>query len=218
METASVPEPRQAQAGGWIVEHDDRRSFVLPYLALSVGCSLFVSLFWLLVLVGIHLTIELARARRFHLEPRLGRALWEIKLDLALLLLALSMAVYMDVAFGVLGLGASARAGGAAARAGARSSALRRALRAAFLVLDDIVRVLGIAVAAKGIGKGAQSHADVPPTTPPWRSRWSWGDRIAIALGAGVALLLILSPWLSGHDLEGILGILLAELHPFPRE
>src|SRR5690606_1237101 len=69
METVSVQEGLEPESGGWIVEHDERRSFVLPYLLLSVAFSLFVSLFWLLVLVGIHLGLELARARRLGLGP-----------------------------------------------------------------------------------------------------------------------------------------------------
>src|SRR5690606_29910624 len=136
-----------------------------------------------------HLNIELERARRLGAEPPLGRALWEIKLDLGLLLLALTMAVYMEVAFGILGLGASARAGAAAARVGARANLLRRVFRGLLLVLDDLVRVLGVIVAARGIRR----EESVPATTPPWRGRWSWGDRIALSLVAASLLLLLLS-------------------------
>lgn len=214
MGTLPVPQRLAPESGGWIVEHDERRSFVLPYLLLSVAFSLFVSLFWLVVLVGIHLGLELARARRLQLEPALPRALWEIKLDLGLLLLALSMAIYMDVAFGILGLGASARAGAAVARVGGRANLIRRAVRALFLVLDDIVRVLGVVVAARGVRESGRPAT--PDTSPPWLGEWGWGDRIALGLLAAVLLLLGLSPWLSGHALPEILGIVAAELHPFP--
>lgn len=214
MGTVPLPQELPTEGGGWVVEHDERRSFLLPYLLLSVGFSLFVSLFWLVVLVGIHLGLELARARRLGLEPPLPRALWEVKLDIGLLLLALSMAIYMDLAFGILGLGASSRAGGAALRLGARSHLLRRVVRAFFLVLDDIVRVLGVVVAARGI---RDTQAPVAPEAlPPWRGRWSWGDRIALSLLATVSLLLALSPWFSGHGLGEILAIIWAEFHPWP--
>lgn len=215
MGTTPLSHDAPAAGRGWVVEHDERRSFVLPYLALSVVCSVFVSLFWLLVLVGIHLAIELERAKRLQVRPALGWALWEIKLDLGLLLLALSMAVYMDVAFGVLGLGASARAGSAVARVGARANLLRRAVRGVLLVLDDLVRVVGAVVAARGIQQGPAPGAG---ERPPWRGSWSWGDRIAVTLLGAVCLLLASSPWLSGHDLGTILQLGLAELHPWPME
>lgn len=214
METVSVQEGLEPESGGWIVEHDERRSFVLPYLLLSVAFSLFVSLFWLLVLVGIHLGLELARARRLGLGPVLPRALWEIKLDLGLLLLAITMAIYMDVAFGILGLGASARAGAAAATVGGRANLIRRAVRAFFLVLDDLVRILGVVVAARGVRESQRPAT--PDTTPPWRGGWGWGDRIALALLTAVGLLLAFSPWLSGHAAGEILGIVASELRPFP--
>lgn len=212
MGTTPLSHDLSAAERGWVVEHDERRSFVWPYLAISVFCSVFVSLFWLLVLVAVHLGIEVERAKRLRLRPTLGWALWEIKLDLGLLLLALSMAVYMDVAFGILGLGASARAGAAVARAGARANVLRRVVRGVLLVLDDIVRVVGAIVAARGI-----QEAPAPSLSgPPWRETWTWGDRIAIALLVAVGLLLAASPWLSGHDLPAILRLVLSELHPWP--
>lgn len=214
MGTAPTLRAEAETTGGWIVEHDDRRSFILPYLFLSVTFSLFVSLFWLFVLVAIHLSFEVARARRLRLEPTLPRALWEIKLDLGLLGLALSMAVYMDVAFGILGLGAGARAGAAAARVGARADLLRRAIRAVLLVLDDIVRVVGVVVATKGIRDADVTTPD--PSLPPWKAKWGLGDWLSLGLLGAVTLLLALSPWLSGHAPGEILGIVFAELHPFP--
>ena len=52
----------------WFLEHDDRYTFIAPYVALSVFASVFVSLFWLAALIGVHFGIELYRQR--HLAGR----------------------------------------------------------------------------------------------------------------------------------------------------
>ncbi|TVQ95867.1 MAG: hypothetical protein EA398_16900 [Deltaproteobacteria bacterium] len=119
-------------------EHDHRWSFLGPYLVLSVVLSVFVSLFWLLALIGMHAALEWTRQRRLHPNPRwvAGRILWELKLDLALLLFALVIVVYTDVVLGLLGLGAAARAGTAGA---ARIVAWQRGIRGFLMTVDEMM-------------------------------------------------------------------------------
>lgn len=153
----------------WIVHHDESWLFVAIYLGLAVGLSVFVSLFWLLVGGAFHLLLEFVRQAHYHRGA--GRVLlhsfWEIKMDLGLILLALSVVLYLEVVMGVLGLQSAARAaavgrmtntgvragtraaqaGTRAAQAGARaaggtSSAMEQWVRGFVLTVDDIARVL----------------------------------------------------------------------------
>ncbi|WP_157370623.1 hypothetical protein [Vulgatibacter incomptus] len=178
-----------------------------------------MSLFWLLVLVGVHFALELLRQRRLQARNPIRTALWEIKLDGALLLLSLTLAIYMDVVVGILGLRVAARAGSTVARASARFEFLRRSIRTVLLMLDDLVRIAGFIVAAAGIRRGER---DVPDETSPHfddprpSGGWTWGDRFAVGLAMVSGALLISSPWLAGHGMEGIWAIALRELHPFP--
>lgn len=204
--TISLGEPAE---GDWFVEHDDRRSFVWPYIGLSIALSIFVGLFWLGVLAGVHFAVEFIRHRRLGARhPFLG-SLWETKLDLGLLLLSVAMAIYMDLAFGVLGL-----------RAVARGGLLQRGARAFFLLLDDIVRVVGTYFVTRGIGK-SRERAAKEATEPqvdihaPWASPWGIEGWISVLLIFASLLLLGIAPWLSGHTFTEALDIVLEEFHPF---
>lgn len=129
----------------FIAHHDERWLFVIIYVGLAVVLSVMLSLFWLVAVAGLHLGLEyLRQSERFRTSGDiLAHAVWEIRLDLALVLLALAMALYMDVVLGVLGLQSAARAT-AAARAGARVTriaAWQRNIRAFVLMADDVFRV-----------------------------------------------------------------------------
>jgi len=129
----------------WIVQHDDSWLFIVPYIGLAVVLSIAISLFWLVALVVAHFALEWVRqiyeAQNAGDQPGFGglllRVLWELKLDLALIVFALVLAVYMEMALGVVGLGAAGRSGAmATARAVGRSgghdhSARRKSLRRA---------------------------------------------------------------------------------------
>jgi hypothetical protein len=130
----------------WILQHDDRWSFIALYVSLAVVLSLWISLFWLVALVAVHLAFELVRqgAAGATGTERLGLALWEVKLDIALVLFALALSLYMEVVLGVLGLQAAARAGSAAnasIRTGSRALAWERGLRGILLSADDAAQV-----------------------------------------------------------------------------
>jgi hypothetical protein len=134
----------------FIANHDDRWLFVILYIGLAVVLSIALSLFWLVAVAGLHFALEYLRQGEYRTRTLdiATHALWEIKLDIALVLLALAMALYMDVVMGLLGLQSAARAT-AASRIGmraARFAAWQRNLRAVVLLADDIARVIQIGI------------------------------------------------------------------------
>jgi hypothetical protein len=134
----------------FIANHDDRWLFVILYIGLAVVLSIALSLFWLVAVAGLHFALEYLRQGEYRTRTLdiATHALWEIKLDIALVLLALAMALYMDVVMGLLGLQSAARAT-AASRVGmraARFAAWQRNLRAVVLLADDIARVIQIGI------------------------------------------------------------------------
>jgi hypothetical protein len=135
----------------WVRDHDERWSFVVLYLGLAVGLSVFVSLFWLLVVGALHFALECGRQAHFR-EGRLevlGHALWEVKLDIGLVLLALTLVLYIDVVLGLLGLQSIARAAAvtrAGARIGTRAAAWERTIRTLLITVDEMARIAYAAV------------------------------------------------------------------------
>jgi nucleoid-associated protein YgaU len=119
---------------------------VAVYIGLAVVLSIVLSLFWLVAVAGLHFVLEYMRQARLRTTAAdvVTHALWEIKLDIALVLLALAMALYMNVVLGVLGLQSAARA--AAATRITRFAAWERNLRAIVLLGDDVARVIHIGI------------------------------------------------------------------------
>jgi|GEM_PF-1660443 len=131
----------------WVRDHDESWIFVVLYLGLAVGLSVFVSLFWLVVVAGLHFLLELIRQRHYREGPRsvVLHALWEVKLDVGLVLLALTLVLYIEVVLGILGIQSAARAAAvtrAGARVGTRAAAWERNLRTFLLTVDEMARVV----------------------------------------------------------------------------
>jgi len=204
----------------WVLQHDDSWWFVACYLVLAVVLSLAISLFWLVAVVAGHGVLEWLRQRWLNPRPAeqvWGRVVWELKLDLALVLFALTLAAYMDMVWGVAGLGSAARLGvHAGARIGARTTAWSRALRGVLLSLDDAAQ-LGRVVAGQRVSAPSQDSG-VVLTVPhrPWRPPWRWSDHLSVWGGLGLLVLLLAAPWLTHHDPAALLALLGEELHPFP--
>src|SRR5690606_8184652 len=121
----------------WCIEHDERVSFFVPYIILSVVLSLAAGLFWLFVLVGLHLALEIYRHRGHGPSLVVANAFWNIRLDVVLLLVALTVTLYLDTVVGVLGLRAVPQAGAAASRL----PSLQRVIRSGVLLADEVARV-----------------------------------------------------------------------------
>lgn len=173
----------------WVIEHDDSWVFTLCYVGLAVVLSLLISLFWLIVVVALHAALEwYALQHRGYPTHRLGRTLWHLKLDLSLILFALALGLYLELLFGLAGLGAVARTG---AQAGSRFLAWKQALRGVLLTLDDAAQVAR-ALAKQGSGK--EDEVPACPVVPPWRQTWRRADMASLGFGAGCLVLILLSP------------------------
>jgi hypothetical protein len=219
----AAPAPWKVAAREWIHDHDHRWLFVILYLGLAVVLSVFVSLFWLVFMAGVHLLLECIR----HLRPGwttgrvLAHSVWEVKLDFALVLLALGAVLYIDVVLGVLGIQSAARAA-AVTRAGARMAgrvaAWERNIRAFLLTIDEMVRI-GRAVTLLWRRRGREAAAAAAAQNSdavPWRERWTTGDRIAVGLIVGCVLLILTAPLLTHHGWQDVVSVLAAELRPLP--
>lgn len=154
----------------WVRDHDEKWLFVVLYLGLAVGLSVLVSLFWLLVVAVLHLILELARQAHYR-EGKvtvLLHALWEVKLDVALILLALTLVLYIEVVLGLLGVQSAGRAvavSRAGSRVATRAAAWERNLRTFLLTVDEMARIAyaGIMLRRKrreGRGSAATSGPD----------------------------------------------------------
>jgi len=138
------------------------------------------------------------------------RVMWELKLDIALILFAAAIAVYMDVILGVAGLGSAARLG---LHSGARVAGWGRAFQGLLLSVDDMAHVARVAFMKKSHGQPlspAEEHA-----LYPWREP-GWGDWFALGLGAVCVVMVAVAPWLIGMSYGEIAGIFSVEFHPFP--
>ena len=147
--TSPLPPPRAQPARArrlarlrrWWIEHDDQLPFTLAYLGLALVLSLAIGLFWLVAVVALHAALEYWALGRQRQGARLGRVLWHVKLDIALVLFALCLAVYMDLLFGIAGLAPAARAG---MQAGSRFLAWQKGIRGLLLSLDDAALLAGL--------------------------------------------------------------------------
>lgn len=198
----------------WVAEHDDSWFFILLYVGLGLVLSMTISLFWLAAVVMAHGVLEwLAMSRRGIRDHRPGRVLWHLKLDIGLTLVALWLGLYIEVLFGMAGLGATARAG---AQTAARTIAWQRAIRGTLMTADEAAHVVK-AIATRGGKKGpARPAPAVTDDRLPWRRPWSRGDKFAVIFTTTWAVLILLAPVLTDHTVSSALAVLAADLHPWP--
>ncbi len=204
---------RLARARRWLVDHDNRTTFTILYITLALVLSMAISMFWLVAVVTAHGIIEywsLGRSGVF--DRRLGRTLWHIKLDIALVLAALWLGLYIDLLFGIAGLSAAARTG---AQATARFVAWQRTIRGVLLATDEAALA---AKAALGGGRHGEARTapirKVPPR--PWRQRWGIGDWLTMGSIAVLLVLILAAPLITDHNVAEAIGILAEDLHPWP--
>lgn len=216
---------------GWILRHDDSKLFAFLYIGLALVLSIAIGLFWLVLVVAVHFALDLYKYSRLlgSWKAAAARAAWELKLDLSLVLFALWLSVYMDLIFGIAGLGAGARAAAqassraaqagsqatatgarAAVRVGARFAAWQRVIRGILLSLDDVGLAVRAAVGKKG------KKAEKRSSGSGWGEKWSTGDKLALGLGLASLLLILAAPLITPHTLTGMFSLLAHELKPFP--
>lgn len=214
----------------WIHDHDDRWSFILPYVGGAILLSIFMSMFWVAMLMVGHLLIELWRFKLLEIESPLLHALWHTKLDFSLVIVAFVFAVYAEFIIGLLGLSYAARG----AQAVARFGVVERSLRSFLLVLDE----LGLLVKAflKGKKKGVSGEKEARTAADgkadkrailekalhmqeedirPWRNPKK-GDWFSIGFAVVCVSLILMAPRFTEHRYNDIGRIILAALQPFP--
>lgn len=203
----------------WVINHDDSWLFFVPYIGLAVILSIAISLFWLVVVVAVHFALEVLR--QHFLKPGLwgvlSRSLWELKLDVSLILFALALGVYMEITLGLVGLGGAARAG---AMTTSRFLVIQRVLRGILLSLDDLVQVGRVFFRRRA---GEQDEEETTPVeeqpievTNGWTGAWSLGDKITLGFGALCLVLIVGAPFITHYTFETLAVTLLDELQPFP--
>lgn len=197
----------------WLVDHDNRTTFTILYITLALVLSMAISMFWLVAVVAAHGIIEFwALGRNGIDDRRLGRTLWHIKLDIALVLAALWLGLYIDLLFGVAGLSAAARTG---AQATARFVAWQRTIRGALLAADEAALAAKAALGGNSKDEGpATMKRAIPPR--PWRQRWSIGDWLTMGSIAVLVIMILTAPLMTDHSITEAIAILAEDLHPWP--
>lgn len=207
----------------WVINHDESWLFVGLYVGLAVVLSIWISLFWLVVVVAIHAGFEWIRQRHLRegFRPRLLETLWEVKLDIALVIFALALSLYMEVILGIVGLHAASRAGAATLRGGARFAAWEQVIRGFFLTVDDAAQVAR-ALATKSKDDEELSKEEAAALVTPvswwgsWAADWGKGDWIAVGLTVICVIFMLLATSLTDHTWGSVAYTLLEELHPYP--
>jgi hypothetical protein len=201
----------------WVRDHDDRLSFVLFYIGGAIILSVWLNLFWVAMLMLAHFGLEILRGHLLKAERPLMHALWEVKLDVGLLLFALVVAIYSEHVLALLGLGQAARAGQAARglQVAAKFGIVERALRILVLTMDDIARLVQAVIKFRnksGQPATARLQAEAPDRSEA--SSPAWGDIFSLGFAFACLLLILLTPSLTGASTADVGAHLLQELSP----
>lgn len=145
----SGPLSRLGPVRTWIVRHDRSLVFATLYITLTIVLSVFISYFWLLAVVAVHILLEWLKKGYLGYRPGVHRTawtLWDTKFDIALVFLAFTLLSYTGINAGVAGAQSASRVGllggrvsAMAGRAGALFPRMGR-----FLRLGGAFRMLGI--------------------------------------------------------------------------
>ncbi|ASB49980.1 hypothetical protein [Alkalitalea saponilacus] len=224
----------------WVSQHDNKRLFIVLYIGLSLVLSITISLFWLLFAVLIHFMFELIRQNQIYKKPKhiFLESLWETKLDFALVVFALWLAIYLDFIFGIAGVGALARVGvqsashsGSVAAKGAeisvRFATWNRAIRGILLSLDDAGNAAKAIYQSKSSKKDSyesgydanviNSNSDEnTKVSTSWRNKWNVIDYMAVCLFLLTFVLIVLAPFILNISFAGIISVAMEEFHPLP--
>lgn len=213
----------------WVTHHDSSWSFIVLYVGGAVLLSVFTNLFWVALLMFGHLLLEIWRHVVIQAKNPVLQALWHVKLDIALILFALVIALYAEMVLAALGIGQAARAGQAVrgAQMLTRFAIIERGLRIFFMTVDDMARIghiLWKIARGQKIGAGT-ADAVIEDTrtqirdedTAHGRSGWrrlSGGDIFSLSFGAICVVLILLAPHVTGRGVAGTASFLWAELQP----
>jgi len=201
----------------WIEDHDDRLSFVILYIGGAVALSILLNLFWVIMLMLGHFALEIVRGHLLGARRPLAHALWEVKLDIALVLFALVVAIYSDHVLALLGLGQAARAGQAARglQAAARFGVIERTLRIVVLTADDAFRLVQAALKLRSRSTATATPALAPTAAIASGNRSiGTGDIVSLGFGALCLVLILLAPEIIGTTSDAVASQILHEVSP----
>lgn len=206
----------------WIINHDDRWSFVILYVGGAVLLSVFMSLFWVILLMAGNFALKVYRNYLAAKPMPLLTSLWQVKLDIGLIFFALVIGLYSDHIFGALGLSQAARAGQAvrSLQMVTRFGIIERGLKIFFLTIDDQARLVNAVVKAR---KKKKLVVDVPPEalpepesslpSYPWKFRGK-GDIFSLSFGLVCIALLVFAPVILGKPAAETAQHILWQLKP----
>lgn len=206
----------------WVVDHDDRISFIFVYVGGAILLSVFMNLFWVACLMLLHLSLEVWRHIVLGHRYPLGQALWCVKLDISLVLFALVVALYSDMIFGLLGIGQAARAARAVAGMEmlTRITIIERGVKVLFLTIDDISRVTHMLIKSfrkkKPVILDQELHLDEHEDHLV-EGAMTKGDIFALSFGVFCIALIFASAFILPEGIVDTVRIILHELSPFPK-
>lgn len=206
----------------WIRDHDDRWSFVILYVGGAVALSVFMNLFWVIMLMAGNFCLKIYRNYLVGKPRPFLTSLWQVKLDIGLIFFALVIGLYADHIFAALGLSQAARAGQAmrGLQMATRFGVIERGLKVFFMTIDDQARLVNAVVKAR---RKKQRLVDIPAEAIPepeaqepaypWRY-WGKGDIFSVTFGLVCASLVLSAPWVLDSSAQEIAGKILLQLSP----
>lgn len=198
----------------WIKSHDDQWWFSMTYIVLALILSIWISIFWLSILVGLHALLEWKALKIRGVNEHLGmHVFWHLKLDIMLVILALTVGVYLEVIMGALGLGYAVRAG---VQVGSRALALQQIIQGAAVSIDEAA--LAARALWKSLMKKNKTEVEEVKITLPWREKWSWGDKMTFVFTGFLIMLILGAPLWTDHTMMTVIESLGQSLNPWPRD
>lgn len=207
----------------WVRDHDDRWSFVVLYVGGAILLSIFTNLFWVAMLMAANFLLKVYRNRLVGKPHPVLSSLWQIKLDLTLILFSLALSLYTGQMMAALGLSQAARAGQAVRgiQMATRFGLIERALKVFFMTVDDFARLIG--AIAKAIRSKKAVKIDITPemipepevSEPdrPWE-KWGKADVFTFLFGGICVTLILLAPALTDLDPAAVAAHIVTELSP----
>lgn len=205
----------------WIDRHDETWLFTGIYISLAVTLSMAISMFWLAAVAFAHGCLEWYALSRKGESQKLKKVLWHLRLDIVLILFALWLGVYMSLIFGMVGLGAFARASAAMCIPASPAQTL---IRGSLLVVDDVAQVTRGVLQKRARKQQSAIPADpehfAPPADAPSEQfrTLGWPDRILVGVGVVLVLTIILAPWVTGESFTTVAMTIAGDLHPWPEK
>ena len=212
----------------WVKDHDERWSFIIVYVGAAIVLSVYANLFWVVMLMLGHYGLEVWRHYVIEVQGPLWAALWHVKLDIALVLFALVIALYAEMIMAALGLGQAARAGQAVrgAQMLTRFAIIERGLRVLFLTIDDITRVVLIVWKTMKGKNSTTTDRDMEEVRAkmreeeehihpePAEGKLSRGDIFSLSFGGLCLVLILAAPWIAGLGISETAISLMDALKP----